>query len=113
MKKLVYLIVYILVRQGVLAQSRNKKTETFKVYGNCEMCKSKIEGSLKKKDGIISKEWDVESKILKVTYDTTKTTLKDIHQKIADVGYDNELIKAKDETYNKLHGCCKYDRSQK
>ena len=32
------------------AQIKNSKTETVKIYGNCDMCKSKIEtaGNLKK-----------------------------------------------------------------
>jgi mercuric ion binding protein len=30
---------------------------------------------------------------------------------IAAVGYDTEMHKAKDEVYNKLPECCKYDRS--
>lgn len=88
-------------------------TDTFKVYGNCDMCKSKIEGALKKKDGIISKRWDVKAKTITVSFDTNKINVKEIGQKIADVGYDNEYANAKDEVYNKLHTCCQYERHKK
>ena len=89
------------------------KTETFKVYGNCNMCKANIEGALKKKDGIISKKWDVEKKELTVTYDPTKISIKEIGQKIADAGYDNQYATATDEKYNTLMKCCQYDRPKK
>jgi copper chaperone CopZ len=96
----------------IMAQSTTK-TDTIKVYGNCDMCKATIEGSLKKKDGIISKSWNKDTKMLTVTYDSSKTTIKKIAQKVADVGYDNVYVTATDEAYNKLHTCCHYDRPKK
>jgi hypothetical protein len=36
--------------------------------------------------------------------------LEQIHKAIAAVGYDTELFKATDESYNNLHFCCKYER---
>lgn len=84
------------------------RTETFKVYGNCEMCKSNIEGALLKKDGIVKKSWNTETKMLTIKYDPSKITLTQIKQKIAAVGYDTDEVKGNDEAYNKLHACCKY-----
>ncbi len=97
---------------GVKAQEATK-TETFKVYGNCDMCKEHIEGALKKKDGVLKKDWSPKTKMLTVTYDPSKITLTQIKQKIADVGYDTDEIHAKDETYSKLHKCCQYERAKK
>ncbi len=88
------------------------KTETFKVYGNCGMCKDNIEGALKKKDGVLKKSWSPKTKQLTVTYDPSKITTKQIKQKIADAGYDTDEIHAKDEAYKKLHTCCQYDRAK-
>lgn len=93
--------------------AQDKKTETFKVYGNCDMCKSTIESSLKKKDGIISKRWDVKAKTLTVTYDPAKINIKQIGEKVAQAGYDNEYATAPDAKYNNLHKCCKYERPGK
>jgi len=86
------------------------KTETFKVLGNCGMCKSKIEKAATEA-GAKKATWDVESKVLTVTYKSSSTNTAKIQEKIAQSGYDNAGAKASDESYNKLHGCCKYDRT--
>ncbi len=105
------LLCFALLSIASIAQ--DKKTETFKVYGNCDMCKSSIEGSLKKKDGVLSKKWDIKEKSLTVSYDPSKITIQQIGQKVADAGYDNEYSTAPDEKYNNLHKCCKYKRPDK
>ncbi|MDP2385775.1 MAG: heavy-metal-associated domain-containing protein [Bacteroidota bacterium] len=89
--------------------TNGEATSTFKVWGNCEMCKETIEGSLKV-EGITKADWNVDSKIITVTYDTTKITLDQIQKNIASVGYDNEKYKGDDKAYNELAGCCQYDR---
>ena len=47
---------------------------------------------------------------MKVKFNPELTNLDDIHKAIALVGYDTELYKATDESYNNLHFCCKYER---
>lgn len=94
---------------ATMAQDKNK-SDSLKVYGNCGMCKATIEGSLKKKDGVISKKWDKNTKILVVTYNPAKISLQKIADKVASAGYDNELAKAPDEAYKQLHECCQYNR---
>ncbi len=95
---------------NISSYAQESKTDTIKVYGNCNMCKEKIEGSLKEKDGITSKNWDKKTKLLVVTYDAAKITKEQIGQKIADVGYDNQYATATEKAYKKLHSCCQYDR---
>ncbi len=90
-----------------IAQS---KTETFKVSGNCGMCKTKIEKAAKEA-GAKEASWNMETKELTVTYKSSTTNTAKIQQKIADVGYDNAGFIATAESYDKLHGCCKYDRT--
>lgn len=85
------------------------QTASFKVFGNCEMCKDRIESSLKKQQGVVSAEWNVDNKMLKVDYDST-VTINDLHEKIASVGHDTEIMKAEEETYKSLHVCCQYKR---
>ncbi len=84
-------------------------TSTFKVWGNCDMCKETIEGSLKV-DGVTKAEWDTESKIMTISYDAKKITLDQIQKNIADVGYDDEKYKGNDIAYKSLPECCQYDR---
>ncbi len=111
--KILVLFFLMIATSVVFAQSIEKKTETFKVYGNCEMCQENIEGALKKKDGVLKRTWSPETKMLTVTYDPSKITLTGIKQKVADVGYDTDEIHAKDEVYNSLHKCCQYERAKK
>jgi copper chaperone CopZ len=111
MKVLQLVAVAVLSSLASISYAQNK-TEEINVLGNCGMCKKRIEASLK--DPAISKaEWNKDTKFLTVTYDSTKLSAEAIQEKIAAVGHDTPKIKAKDEVYAKLPGCCKYDRSGK
>lgn len=87
-----------------------QKTDSLKVYGNCGMCKKRIEGALNDMKGVQSANWNVDTKMLTVTYDESKINLDDIHQKVADVGHDTDKTQAKNSVYNGLMGCCQYER---
>lgn len=94
-----------------LAASAQKVTaETFKVNGNCGMCENTIEKAAKAA-GASFAEWDKENKVITVKYSTKSSNLAKIQKSIADAGYDNAGAKAEDGSYNKLPGCCKYDRT--
>jgi mercuric ion binding protein len=86
------------------------KSETFKVSGNCGMCKTKIEKAAKEA-GAKDATWNADTKDLTVSYKSSTTNTAKIQQKIAEVGYDNAGFKATSEAYDKLHGCCKYERA--
>jgi hypothetical protein len=73
------------------------------------MCKSKIEKAAKEA-GATSASWDADTKVLTVSYKSSTTNTAKIQQKIAAVGYDNAGFKSSAAAYNKLHGCCQYDR---
>ena len=90
--------------------SAQTKTEKINVSGECGMCKSKIEKAAKSA-GASYAEWDVDAKLLTVKYSSTSTNSAKIEQAVAAVGYDTKNVKATDEAYNKLHGCCKYERN--
>jgi len=110
MKKIILSLIVITAFVACNSMA-NSKTESFKVYGNCGMCKKTIETALHK-DGIKA-DWNKDTKMMKVTYDSVKYSSKQIHQYIADAGYDTELAKGNDEAYENLHECCKYDRKEK
>lgn len=94
------------------AATQQVDNTTFKVYGKCGMCKKRIEGAVNELEGVQSANWDVESKMLTVKYDPSKVEEMDIHKQIASVGHDTEKVKATDEAYSNLMGCCKYERSE-
>lgn len=109
MKTLRLLFATALLIASTTISLAQTKTETFKVSGNCGMCKTKIEKAAKDA-GASEASWDADSKQLTVTYKNSSTNAAKIQQKIAEVGYDNAGFKATTEAYNKLHGCCKYER---
>ncbi len=107
------MITFIMLFNNILfAQIKNSKTETLKVYGNCEMCKAKIEKAGSQKN--ISKAiWNEETKMVTLTFDSKKTKSETLLKKIALAGYDNDSFLASDAAYAKLPGCCKYERVKK
>lgn len=91
---------------GALAQSK-VVTATIKVYGNCIMCKKRIETALDYK-GIKKAEWSTKTKELVVVYNSDKITEKKIHELVAAAGHDTDQVKAKQDTYAALPFCCLY-----
>jgi len=97
------------------AKTNNNQTEivndtivkTFKVDGECGMCKDRIETAAKSIDGVDDAVWSIDTKILTLTY-SNKLDPAIVLKKIADVGHDNEMFKASDDVYNKLPKCCLY-----
>ena len=87
------------------------KTETIKVWGECETCQTSIEKA-SKVDGVSKASWDKTTKLLTLVYDPSKVKSDDIKKKIAAVGYDTEKYKAEDKVYAKLNACCKYERKK-
>ena len=85
------------------------KTESIKVMGNCGMCKARIEKAAKM-DGVSKAEWNDDTQMLTLVYDPSKVKSDDVQKKIAAVGHDTETFKADIKVYDKLPGCCKYER---
>ncbi|POY36122.1 hypothetical protein C3K47_13075 [Solitalea longa] len=110
MKKIKFIAsVIIACFVSQLAFAQEVKTESFKVWGNCGMCENNIEGAAKKVNGVVSADWDKNSKQLKVSFSAPANKAV-IQKAIAAVGYDTEGEKATTEAYSKLHQCCKYPR---
>lgn len=100
---------FLLFATFVSAQNLSKNQ--FKVKGNCEMCKERIETTAKKA-GAKSAQYSIDSQTL--TIETSeKVSPEEVLKKVAEAGHDNEKFKAPDETYEKLPGCCHYDRDLK
>ena len=100
---------FLLFATFVSAQNLSKNQ--FQVKGNCEMCKERIETTAKKA-GAKSAQYSIDSQTL--TIETSeKVSPEDVLKKVAEAGHDNEKFKAPDETYEKLPGCCHYDRDLK
>lgn len=109
MKSLHYILFFLTLSLISCKTETSVKTETFKVWGNCEKCKVTIENSCAA-DGVIEKNWNIESTLMTVKFDTTKITLDHIQQLIANSGYDNDGYYGDDYAYGKLAACCQYER---
>lgn len=104
--------VALLSTTACKAQIKNAKTAIVKVYGNCGMCETTIEKAANKSK-TSKADWNEETKMAIITYDSKKTNVDEVLKNIALAGYDNQSFLAPDAAYNKLPGCCKYDREKK
>jgi len=102
-----HLLILMALALSSLSYAQKKVEIEFQVSGVCGMCETRIEKALDV-PGVIMAEWDVETKKAKVAYKTKVISEEQIHQLIANVGHDTEKIKATDEAYANVHGCCKY-----
>lgn len=85
------------------------KTETLKVSGKCQMCKSRIEKTAIE-NGAASADWDLKVQMLTIVFDPSVTSAENISYKLLKAGHDSGGNRAKNKAYNALPECCKYDR---
>lgn len=104
MKKLLFITVLCIAFTNFVQAQK----DSLKVWGNCGMCKTRIEKAAKKA-GATAAEWNEETKMLYVKYAAGSNSQK-VQKAIAAVGHDTEQFTAPDQVYNSLHGCCKYER---
>ena len=106
MKKVLLITLFLV---GAMSYGQNKNARaSFEVDGVCLMCKERIEKACIKTKGVKSAVWNVKTHELNLIFDERKTDVKTIKNRVANVGHDTKEIKASDEAYNSLHGCCKY-----
>jgi hypothetical protein len=104
-------ILFILVFTATTLAQNKVVTDTITVSGVCDMCKKRIENAAYL-PGVKKAEWTASTQKLVVIYNPKKITLLKIEESIAEVGHDTENVKAKDEVYGDIHGCCKYRESE-
>ena len=115
-KFVIAIVCALAINMSIYAQKKDLsttnsdlKTETIKVWGNCGMCKVRIEKAANV-HGVSKATWDAATGILTINYDPSKVKIEDIQKKLAEVGHDTEQYKADDKVYDALPGCCKYQR---
>lgn len=82
----------------------------FKVWGNCDMCREKIEKTVMSLKGVDFAKWEATSNMLTVYYDESRITTDRIKLELAEVGYDTDTHRSSDKVYENLPACCKYER---
>ncbi len=81
---------------------------SFKVEGNCGMCKARIEKAAKSVEGVLSADWNENTKLLQIKLDKADVSRSNIEKAIAMVGHNTENHTATGETYENLPPCCRY-----
>jgi periplasmic mercuric ion binding protein len=110
MKTNILIIAFFLFVTSIsaaVAQSKKAVKTNFKVYGNCGMCKERIETALDR-SGIKMASWNTKTKMLDVVYNPKRISEQQIHEIVASVGHDTDKAKANTEVYAKLPFCCLY-----
>ncbi len=105
-----FIVFLTIVFSSLTAFAQNSKdiqTDTFKVDGNCSMCKKRIENAAYVK-GVKRAEWNKDTKQLIVTYRPSKTSSDEVLKSVADAGHSSEKVATTEVVYNKLPGCCQY-----
>jgi periplasmic mercuric ion binding protein len=112
MKRIVIIMLISLI--GLASQAQENKNKNAKysveVNGNCEMCKKRIEKAALSVKGVKSAVWNTNDHILQLIINEEKCSATDVKKAIAKVGYDSDELKATEEEYATLHGCCRYER---
>ena len=110
------IVLAVIIGQNVFAQQKkaDKYSEIkIKTSAQCDMCKETIEKAMAFEKGVKTSDLNVESKVVTVKYDATKTTPEKIRLAISKVGYDADDVKADEKAYSKLSPCCKKDGHKK
>ena len=112
MKNLVLGMMLLFVTLSIQAQDMKNKNAKYniEVNGNCEQCKKRIEKAAFSVSGVKSADWGIDNHILHLIINEQKCTLLDVKKAVAKVGHDTDEVKATKETYDKLPGCCQFDR---
>ena len=107
MKKMILVVtaLCLLTAGSAIGKTVNGKLT---VQGLCDMCKTRIEKTALDVSGVTQAEWNNETKVLTLQFDSAKTKLETISKELAKVGHDTDKDKADDEAYNDLPGCCRY-----
>jgi cation transport ATPase len=112
MRKLILATVFILGAFSIQAQDKLNKNAKYEieVNGSCDMCQSRIQKAAFSVSGVKSATWSIETHKLNLILNEEKATILDVKKAVAKAGYDTDEVKAIDENYTKLPGCCQYER---
>ena len=113
MNKYIYILFLFATFLLNAQDSSNKQKTSFKVFGNCEMCKMRIEKAALSLKGVKYANWSIPESQLTLIYNPNRIDLLDVHDSVALSGHDTSLKEAPNDIYNELPLCCLYPREEK
>jgi len=112
MKNILIGMMLLFVTLSTQAQDKKNKNAKYdiEVSGNCDLCKKRIEKAAFSVKGVKSADYHLDDNTLHLIINEEKCSILDVKKAIANVGHDTDEVKATDEVYENLHGCCHYER---
>lgn len=104
MKKL--LLIGLLALSVTACTTKPNAHTEFYVRGNCGMCQERIDKAALALAGVSEAEWSEESSMLKVGYDSTRTSPMEIEKTIAALGHATEHVPMDSAAHKALPECC-------
>jgi len=105
MRFLVFISIFIFC--SACSEKKANKEVEFKVRGNCSMCQNRIEEATNSIKGIKKAEWNVDTEILKVSFDSNSTSEIEIHRAVAAKGHGTDKVEMNQTEHANLPDCCK------
>lgn len=100
-------VLILVLSAGVYASEKNKsEVANVKTTAICGSCKKRIEKVLLATPGVEEAILNLNTKKVKVKFDSSKVTLAQLRQVIADTGYDADEVKKNEAAFAKLPECC-------
>lgn len=107
-KNIIVLLLFFLASINLQAQDNKKVKEIdISTSAQCQMCKDKIESTLKAEKGVKSATLDLTTKIVTVEYKNWETQPEKLRKALTEIGYDADDMQADEEAYKNLPACCK------
>jgi len=106
MKIVLLIMISLVFTSCMVVKKTNTETVVIQTNAECGQCKERIEGELNYVKGVRFAELDVPTKQLKVSFNADKITEAELKQKVAEIGYDADEVKAVPSAQQKLPACC-------
>jgi len=108
MKKYLIVLLGLMLMNSAFAQDKKPKMQTIVIQtsAECGQCKDRLEEMFNYTKGVKFAELNLDDKKITVKFQTSKISLAEIKQKIVDLGYDADEMKANPVAQKKLPACC-------
>jgi copper chaperone CopZ len=101
-----FLLIAILSAATEVAALSKSKTVNIKTSAVCGSCKARIEKALTAAEGVEAAILNLNNKSVKVKYNPAITSPEKLREVVSNTGYNADEVKANEEAYHKLPGCC-------
>jgi copper chaperone CopZ len=102
-----YILCLLLVLMTADLASAQSDTVRIRTSAQCGTCRQKLNRDLGYVKGVQSVQLDLETQLLTVAYDQSRTNPEKIRKAVTHAGYDADDMPADPRAYHRLPACCK------